>query len=264
MSEQELIPIAPAPLATEPASTSSDALMRMIERGVMSADFDVAKLEKLLQVKKEWDAIEARKAFDRAMAAARAELKPIAKKRLVDFPAKDEGKGRTTYKHEALSDVAEAIDPILAKFGLSYRFRTKAAPDQPITVVCIVSHAMGHAEENEITAKHDSTGNKNNIQAIGSTITYLQRYTLKAALGLAAAYDDDGKAAGKAPDDKITDAQRERLRTMLDEDNTDLASFCEFAEVDSLADIPQSRFDDLIKAVELRRQHKAKKKGAAA
>ena len=49
-------------------------------------------------------------------------------------------------------------------------------------MTCVVSHRLGHSEENTLTAGRDESGNKNNIQAVGSTITYLQRYTLKAAL----------------------------------------------------------------------------------
>ena len=41
----------------------------------------------------------------------------------------------------------------------------------------------------------DNSGSKNSIQAIGSTTTYLQRYTLFSILGLAAGEDDDGSAA---------------------------------------------------------------------
>jgi hypothetical protein len=249
----------PAERTSLPAAEQKvDALMRLIERAVLTPDFDVVKLEKLFEVKAKWDALEARRAFDAAMAAARAELKPIAKKRLVDFPAKDEGKSRTTYKHESLGDVAEAIDPILAKFGLSYRFRTKAAPDQPITVVCIVTHAMGHAEENEITAKHDATGNKNSIQAIGSTITYLQRYTLKAALGLAAAYDDDGKAAG-ATDDPITEEQRDQLCSLLMEVEADVEKFCSYIGVEKIVDLRQSKFGAAIEAAQAKRRKTARK-----
>ena len=41
----------------------------------------------------------------------------------------------------------------------------------------------------------DQSGSKNGFQAIGSAVTYLQRYTLKAALGLSAEVDDDAQSA---------------------------------------------------------------------
>ena len=40
----------------------------------------------------------------------------------------------------------------------------------------------------------DQSGNKNGFQAIGSAVTYLQRYTLKSALGLSAEVDDDAQS----------------------------------------------------------------------
>jgi hypothetical protein len=64
-----------------------------------------------------------------------------------------------------------------------------------VTVSCIISHRAGHSEENSLSARHDTSGNKNPIQALGSAVTYLQRYTLKAAVGVAAAADDDGQTA---------------------------------------------------------------------
>src|SRR5690606_10591416 len=49
-------------------------------------------------------------------------------------------------------------------------------------------------------APPDGSGNKNAIQGIGSTSTYLQRYTLSAAFGLTTAdEDDDGEATGDKP-----------------------------------------------------------------
>jgi hypothetical protein len=54
---------------------------------------------------------------------------------------------------------------------------------------------MGHSERTTLSATADTSGSKNSIQAIGSTVTYLQRYTLLAAVGLAAGGDDDGQAA---------------------------------------------------------------------
>ena len=81
----------------------------------------------------------------------------------------------------------------MAAHGLSYRFRT--IQDGAIKVTCILSHKSGHSEENTLSGPADASGSKNAIQAIGSTLTYLQRYTLTQALGLAASDDDDGRSA---------------------------------------------------------------------
>lgn len=158
---------------------------------------DVATLEKLLDLQQRWQADEARRAFDAAMSDAKAKMPKITKGREVDY-TNDKGK-RTNYRYEDLASIAETINPILSEHGLSYRFRTESPPNAPISVTCIISHRLGHSEENTLSAPRDEGAGKNSIQAIGSAVTYLQRYTLKAALGLAASYDDDGRLAGGEP-----------------------------------------------------------------
>src|SRR5262249_51399435 len=137
------------------------------------------------------------------------EIPTIRKNRQVGFESKKAGASRTDYRHEDLAEIARTIDPILSKHGLSYRWRTTSVPNEPVTVVCVVSHRDGYSEENTLCAGRDDSGNKNSIQAIGSTITYLQRYSLKAALGLAASNDDDGDTSDNS--DAISDEQAEQI-----------------------------------------------------
>src|SRR4029079_15462280 len=82
-------------------------------------------------------AAQAKRAFDFAIAAAKAELPVSVKDQLVDFTSP---KGRTHYRHESLAQIARAIDQILAKHGLNYRFRTSSPVNAPIEVTCILSH----------------------------------------------------------------------------------------------------------------------------
>jgi hypothetical protein len=163
-----------------------DLMNRALEAG---AGIDV--LEKLMGLQERWESNQARRAFDAAMAAAKAEIPVILKSRQVDFTT---NKGRTRYRYEDLAEIARTVDPVLGAHGLSYRFRTACVSPDNLTVTCILSHRDGHSEENSLAAGHDGSGNKNSIQAIGSVMTYLQRYTLKAALGLAASDDDDAQA----------------------------------------------------------------------
>ena len=67
-------------------------------------------------------------------------------------------------------------------------------------VTCRITHRDGHYEETSLFGPVDGSGNKNPIQAIGSAVTYLQRYTLKAAVGIAASQDDDAQEAGRKAD----------------------------------------------------------------
>lgn len=227
--------------------------MTMIDRALAS-NAAPETLEKLLALQERWEASQARKAFDEAMAAAKAEIPTITKNRRVGYEHKN-GSGETSYRHEDLGEIARVVTPILARHGLSYRFRTSSDINQPVSVTCIVSHRAGHSEENTLLAGADNSGKKNSIQAIGSTITYLQRYTLKAALGLAAASDDDGARADEQDTDKINPAQLKRLQSLLELTQSDIVKFCELGRIDSLADLPKREFDNAIRLLE---QKKAK------
>lgn len=181
-----------APITAEGAAiVVADPMVSMIERVVMNPAADLDKLERMLAMKERLDAQNARVAFAGALSTARAEIPPIVKDATVDFTS---AKGRTNYRHETLAGIAKVIDPVLARHGLSYRFRTGQVGGG-VSVTCIIAHAAGHSEETSLSCTPDGSGSKNAFQAVGSAVTYLQRYTLKAALGLSAEVDDDAQAA---------------------------------------------------------------------
>lgn len=184
---------------------------------------------------KDLDAFAAKKAFANALADAKAELPILKKNRLVDFA--NRSGDRTTYRHEDLAEVVSTVVPILSKFGLSHRYRLSGKPGEPVTVTCILSHRDGYAEENELSAGADQSGGKNAIQAVKSTVTYLERITLIASLGLAAGNDDDGRAseqsnepeAPSVPDGSVTEDQAAFLREALEEKGAKETAFLQFA-----------------------------------
>lgn len=237
-TKTEDLPLAPPSAVSPMLAMISDA----IQKG-----HGIEVIRELKELSKELAADEARRAFDAAMSDAKAEIPVIVKNRLVGYEHKD-GKGDTSYRHEDLGQIARTVDPILAKHGLSYRFRTTSAANEPVSVTCVVAHRAGHFEENTLSAGRDDSGKKNAIQSIGSTITYLQRYTLKAALGLAAAHDDDGKGS-EAPE-AISEEQIEELQGLIDKaveikggDRAEwLASYLEYMKVDALIEIPAKDF----------------------
>jgi hypothetical protein len=234
----------------EPTALVPITPMEMLSRAV-SAGADIDVLEKLMNLQERWEASQARKAFDNAMASAKAEIPNITKNREVDFTSQ---KGRTHYRHEDLGEIAKVVSPILARHGLSYRFRTASPINEPVTVTCIVSHRDGHFEENTLCAGRDDSGNKNSIQAIGSTLTYLQRMTVKAALGLAVSNDDDGKAADAA--DAISLEQVEQLVALADEVGADKEAFCRYFKVGGLAEISVKDFPRAVAALNKKRAAK--------
>jgi hypothetical protein len=231
----------------EPRAIQSITPMDMLDKAIQSgAGLDV--IEKFMGLQERWEKNQSRKAFDNAMAAAKAEIPNIIKNREVDFTS---AKGRTNYRYEDLGEIARVVSPILAKHGLSYRYRATSVPNEPVTVTCVLSHRDGHFEETTLCAGRDDSGNKNSIQAIGSTSTYLQRMTLKAALGLAVSNDDDGKKADDA--DAITLEQVEELVALADEVGADKEAFCRYFKVGGFADITTKNFPRAIAALNKKR-----------
>ena len=100
------------------------------------------------------------------------------------------------YKYESLdAPLRQPYPQSWRSHGLSFRWRTDQR-DANVFVTCIIAHKDGHYEETTLCAGPDTSGGKKSgIKAMGSTVTYLQRYTLKAAVGVAASHDDDGTAA---------------------------------------------------------------------
>jgi hypothetical protein len=240
-ARQEIIPAAERMVMTP---------MEMLDRAV-SQGAEIAVLEKLMALSERYEANKARRAFDEAMADAKAEIPTIVKNRTVSYESKGSAKG-TEYRHEDLAEIARTVDPILSKHGLSYRWRTESAVGQPIKVTCVVSHRAGHFEENTLLAGRDESGSKNAIQSIGSTLSYLSRYTLKAALGLAASNDDDGSMSAHS-DESISDEQFAKLRQLMVDTGANEVKFLAYFKIDDLAELPAKQFDRAIAALEAKR-----------
>lgn len=226
------------PLATvdRPLSAPGNALtpMEMLSAAIQSgATPDL--LEKLLALQERWEKNQARKAFDVAIAAAKAEIPVIVRG----------ATGHNSKKYADFAAIARVVDPVISKHGLSYRFRTSQA--DKISVTCVLSHEAGHSEENTLSGPPDQTGNKNAIQAIGSTLSYLQRYSLIQALGLASGDDDDGSAS--EPEEFITPEQVTELEKLIKDTGGDVAKFCRFAKVESLARITSHHFEAAKRAI---------------
>lgn len=162
------------------------SFLAMIERAARDPSVDVDKFERLMLMKERVEANAARKAFNAAVAVAKGEIGLIVKN----------AKGHNDKAYADFAAIASVVDPVLAAHGLTYRFRTQQT--DRINVTCILSHSDGHSEETTLAGPPDTSGSKNAIQAIGSTLTYLQRYSLIQSLGLAATKDDDAKSADKS------------------------------------------------------------------
>lgn len=176
------------------AATTPSALLAMaVEKGA-----DIAQLERLMGLQERWEANEARKAYVVAMAEFKRNPPVILKDKHVGF-TNNQGQF-VGYSHASLGNVTNTIIDALAAHGISHRWDTKQDAGKVI-VTCTLTHSMGHSESTMLEAMPDNSGKKNPIQQIASTVSYLSRYTLLAATGLAVLDDTDDDGAG-GPDVK--------------------------------------------------------------
>jgi hypothetical protein len=219
-------------------ATPATVVELAIEKGA-----PIEQIAQLMQMKITWENYEAKKAYVRAMSEFKANPPHIEKDKTVAY-------GNTKYKHATLANVTEKINTELSKHGLSASWETHQ--NGAVSVTCKITHVLGHSEQTTLTAPADTSGSKNAIQAIGSTISYLQRYTLLALTGLATEdMDDDAQQVNEY----LTEAQISQLCDIVDnmaaprEAATIRGNLLKFLGVESVDKIPAKDFDKAVSAL---------------
>lgn len=180
MTESEIIDM-PQPTALQVADTSPQAMLAIAVRRGDSME----QLKQLMDLQERWEANEARKAYNTAFAAFKSEAVTLVRnKKVTAGPL--QGKS-----YAELHAVVNAITPALSRHGLSASWKITKDEKDWLEVTCTLKHEAGHFEEVAMGGPPDTGGAKNAIQARASTVSYLERYTLKAIVGLSEQDDDD-------------------------------------------------------------------------
>ncbi len=200
MNDQALATVAPSDAAS---------LMAVISRAASDPTVDVDKLERLMGMYERITANQAKSAYDAAFAEMQPKLPVIDRRGAIVIKDKNDDKIiKQSTPYALFEDISEAITPILAEYGFGLSFRVGLATDGKINTTAILSHKMGHREETTLTLPHDSTGSKNAVQAVGSSLSYGKRYTMCALLNITTRGEDDD---GAASTNKITADQAATL-----------------------------------------------------
>lgn len=203
----------------------------------VSGGADLEKLEKLLALQERWESNEAKKAYHRAMASFKANPPDIEKDKKVSF-------GATKYNHASLANVTQKINSALSNHGLSASWQVKQ--NGQVSVTCKITHEMGHSEETTLTAPADTSGSKNAIQSIGSTIAYLERYSILALCGLATReMDDDGKSSEVISPDEVN-----LVLEKLQEVGANTDKFLKYMGISKLEDMLKTDLKKAMTAIE--------------
>ncbi len=241
----------------EVARTDQDVLtpLTMIDKA-LSSGATPETLEKLMSLQERWEENQARKAFIASMALARAKFGPILKR--------NDGY-LSRYKYETLSDVMAAVDGPLGDHGFSYDWITEDVDGGRIRVTCVITHEAGHSRKNSLSGDPketaDAKANMNGFQRMGGAVTYLQRYTLKAALGIAADKDTDGASRDKIVEGSQTVNADEfiYLRKLIEDCGAVEAKVLASVNAEALETMTQKQYREAVSKL----QAWAKKQGTA-
>lgn len=219
------------------------ALMAAIARAASDPGVDVEKMERLLSVYERMESKRAEAEFARDLADMQAELPSIGER----------GNAAGRYTYALWEDINTAIKPHLKQYGFALTFRTDFA--NGITVTGVLSHKSGHKESTSITLPSDKSGNKNDVQAVASSVSYGKRYTAGALLNLTSHGEDDDAYAAGGPE-RVSDEQAATLRDMLESTGANKAAFLGWLKVDSIEKIPAQAYAQALAA--LKAKEKAK------
>lgn len=194
-------------------NSSVEALIQQgIERGLT-----VDTMERLLAMRKEVKAEQAKEAFVQALTDFQSEVPTIQKTKKV--MNKD---GRTVrYSFAPLDSIVEQIRIPLKKYGLSYRWETKNTSDL-VTAICTITHVFGHSESSSFEVPIDPEGFMTKPQKYASALTFAKRYSLTNSLGISTGDEDtDATDVGKERDALNPKAKIMFLLRTLKEDTVD-------------------------------------------
>jgi ERF superfamily len=183
--EQPGTEIRTAPVLGSPVLGSP--VMDMIQTA-LSRGASLEQLQQLIDLKERIEAAEAKKAYVEAMAAFKKE--PL-------IVTKDKVNKQYDSRYTSISNLVNTVNPVLSKYGLSADWEIDQS--NGIRVTCVMTHSLGYSKRFPLQVPPDTSGAKNPLQQIKSSLTYAKIATYEAACGIASAegnLDDDGNGSG--------------------------------------------------------------------
>lgn len=184
-------------MSNDVAISETQNFLTLIERLATDPNVDPAKISAILDIQERMIAKRAEAEFNEAFLRLREKLPIIKKGDIVAYEdKKHSGKMVEAFKFAKWEKVQAIIDDIIASEGFDLTFDSTVHPNGT-AVVAILHHKGGHTRRTSTPPiPIDSGGGKNNVQGVGSSMSYGQRYATKFALNLRFEDDDDGKLAG--------------------------------------------------------------------
>jgi ERF superfamily len=199
----------PGPLSDNPST-----VLALIERVALDPRADVEKLERMMAMYDRLKAKEAELAYNAAKGRILKKLAgiKIVKNRSVLHEI-EKGKSQKgiceAFKYAPLEEIDKHLRPLLAEEDMDLSYSDKLLEGGDILIRGRLKHLPGgHYEDSFMPAPPDTSGAKSNVQAVGSTNSFLRRYVACNIFNIVVVGDDDDGTGGT-----IDEAQ---TKTILD------------------------------------------------
>jgi hypothetical protein len=172
----------------EPREATYVTPLQILLRAIQDPSCDLVRLEKLIEIEAKWRAAINKEAYVRAFSQFKRNMPDI----VTDMVNK-----QYDSDYSSLANLVNTTNKVLGEYGLNARWDIDQSSG--IKITCIMTHEAGHSEQVVLLGPLDTTGQKNPLQQIKSTLTYLEGATFQALTGVvarSASLDDDGNASG--------------------------------------------------------------------
>ncbi|MCZ2158832.1 ERF family protein [Bartonella sp. 220] len=209
---------------TQHLDVEQTAMERILNKALES-DVDMDRLERLLDLREKEIKRQNHQSFIHDLSAMQIEYQTITKN------AKN---NHTKSAYATLDQYIDAVKDTLAKHRFALFSHIKNQTEKNITIEITLSHPSGNQISTEGTFPIDGQGSKNNIQSLGSTITYARRYLLGMLLNVASKEDDKD---GNMPEKSAFPEQINEIRRLMVQTKVEEEKILSYANVETLDDI---------------------------
>lgn len=241
-------------------------LVQVVREAAADKNCDATKMRMLLDMLKEVEDDEAKKAFTRAFMALQGDLPSIDQDSKIEIEGKSGKRGQRTF-YASYNNIMKIVKPVLQKHGFTLAHSTEPVADGTrIIVKSFLDHQDGHQRTTAFPLPAETSGSKNNVQGWGSSSSYGKRYNTIALLNIISHAPRDADLNGNTgrsrkeiegnltksdADDgppKITAKQEEALVDAIEACGVGRPKFCQHYVIAKIVDLPASLYDEAMKA----------------
>lgn len=230
-------------------------LLEVIARAVRDPSVDIDKMERLFQLQERVQARASEDAFNIAMAAAQADMRPVSA---------DADNPQTKSRYASYAQLDRALRPIYTANGFALSFDEGDSPKpEHVRVLCYVSHVGGHTRTYHRDMPADGKGAKGGdvmtkTHAAGAAGSYGARYLLKGIFNVAVGEDDND---GNDTAEYINERQIQTINDLISQHGLDTNKFCKYMRVPNAPALLVSDYGNAISSINATIAARAKRGG---